>query len=145
VSEERITFEAEIKPDGGFSPREALATRARLSKWKGRKVKVTVSRFVPSKSLPQLGYYFGVLLPFWAEEAGYTEDELDHELRITFLPKVPVVSKLTGEETLERKELRDLTHDEMSDYISHCVRQAAQMGTYIPAPNERWEVQEWSA
>jgi hypothetical protein len=142
---ERLTFEAEIKPDGRFSPRDAMATRARLAKWKGRKVLVTVSRYVKSKTLPQLGYYFGVILPFWAESAGYTEKELDDDLRTAFLPRVLKVSKFTGEEVMEQVQLRDLNCEQASAYIDAVLRQAAAMGEHIPAPNERWEPQEWSA
>lgn len=146
MSDSRITFEATVSPDGRFTPKEVKATRWRLSKWNGRKVLVTVSRYVKPKTNPQLAYFHGIILPALAEHTG--EDDLEalkRDVKLAWLTRKPEVCKLTGEETMEVPSLADLNSEEMSAFIDRVIREASKLGCNIPGPNERWEPQEWSA
>lgn len=134
--EQRITFEATVTPEGHCKPAAVIATRVSLQRWKGRKVNVTVARWVKAKTQPQLGYYFAVVVPYWSEHSGYEEDEMHVELKRAFLAPRLVVSKLTGEETKELPSLRDLTSEEMGEFITRCIKEAALQGCRIPSPEE---------
>lgn len=132
AEEARIVFEATVNPDGHVKPAEVIATRVRLQRWKGRKVLVSVSRWVKPKTQPQLGYYFDVVVPYWSEDSGYEKDEMHKELKKAWLPKVEVTSKLTGEVTWETPSLRDTSSEVMSTFIDRCIKEAALRGLRIP-------------
>jgi hypothetical protein len=138
----RIAFEAEVDDKGRIHPQGAQVIRARLAKWKGRKVLVTVARFVKNKTLPQLGYYFDVIVPIWADHAGYDEDEMHTELKRAYFPKRREVSKLTGEECDELPSLADATASEMSTFLDRVLREAAHQSLYIPPANKNWEYEK---
>lgn len=134
---ERIVFESVIDDQGRFHPEQALAVRARLARWHGRRVLVTVSRWIKPKTLPQLGYYFGVVLPYWAEHAGYTQDELHEQLKLAYLEPVLRISEFTGEERSIVPSLRDVNVEQMSSFLDRLVREAALQGIRLPPPNEK--------
>jgi len=138
----RIAFEAELDDKGHMHPHGAQVIRARLAKWKGRRVLVTVAKFVKPKTLPQLGYYFDVVLPVWADHCGYDEDEMHVELKRAYFPRRHEVSRLTGEEMDETPSLADATSSEMSTYLERVLREAAHQSVYIPAANKNWEYEK---
>jgi len=125
---ERLVFSAVIDERGRLRPDQVNQTAGRLSKWRGRHVTVAVSRFVKSKTNPQLALYFGPVLEAWSEYTGYDKDEMDTELRRAYLAPQLAVSKLTGEETTERPRIRDLTDEQMSVYLDRCLREGRQLG-----------------
>jgi hypothetical protein len=137
MSEEaRLVFEAQITEDGRIKPLQVAAAGVRLQRWRGRKVLVTVSRWVKPKSQPQLGYYFSTIVPFWSEHTGYEQDEMHVELKRAYLAKVRVVSRITGEETWETPSLAGLSSEKMSEFISRCIKEAALQGVRIPSSEE---------
>lgn len=52
------------------------------------RIKVTFEKYIPMKSLPQLGYYRGGILPFlekqFYEDTGMTRDDWHHTLKTMF-------------------------------------------------------------
>lgn len=138
----RLVFEAEIDEQGKIRPQSAQVIRARLARWSGRKVLVTVGMFVKPKTLPQMGYYRGVVLPVWADYCGYDEDEMHRELKLAYFPRRPAISRLTGEESTEIPSLADATSEEMSLFLERVLREAAGNGVYIPPANEHWEYEK---
>ena len=125
-----IVFSGKVDDKGHVKPDEVNATRGRLARWKGRRVTVTVRRYVKSKTNPQLGLYFreGGILHAWSDYCGYDRDEMHAELKRAFLAPVLAVSKLTGEETRELPSLADLDAEQMSTYISRILREGRQRG-----------------
>lgn len=137
MSESRITFEATLDEKGGLLPANGMVIRARLAKWAKRRVFVIVEKDRQAKTNPQLGYYHAVVLPILAEEIGDDEAELHKDLKREYFPKRRRVSRLTGEEVNEPVEsLADATKDEMSEFLTKVLEQAAKIGCYIPAPHE---------
>ena len=133
----KVVFDAVIEHGGTIRPAHFQATHERLEKWHGKHVTVTVERFVKSKSNPQLRFYFGVVVPLWAESAGYEEDEMDIELRKAYLPARREFAALTGELVEYIPGLSKLTVEEMSRYLDRVIREAALAGIRLPTPEER--------
>lgn len=125
---EKIVFSATVTPQGTLKPDQVNATAGRLARWKGRHVTVTVSRYVKSKTNPQLALYFSQVVPTWAEFAGYDPDEMHKELKRAYLVPQLVVSRLTGEEIKEMPSLADLNVEEMSAYLERVLREGRQQG-----------------
>ena len=133
----KIVFDAVIEHGGTIRPAHWQQTHERLGKFDGKHVTVTVERFVKSKSNPQLRYYFGCIVPLWADSAGYEEDEMDIELRKAYLPARREFAALTGELVEYIPGLSKLTVEEMSRYLDRVIREAALAGIRLPAPEER--------
>lgn len=128
---ESIVFAGEVTEKGHVKPDAVNATRGRLARWKGRRVTVTVKRYVKPKSNPQLALYFAEpdgILSCWADFCGYDRDEMHRELKRAYLAPVLAVSKLTGEEFREMPSLADLNVEEMSAFIERCKREGRQLG-----------------
>lgn len=132
---ESIVFTGRIDEKGKVHPDEANRTRGRLAKWNGRRVTVSVRRYVKSKTLPQLGLYFrepdGVLA-CWSDYCGYDRDEMHVELKRAFLAPVLAVSRLTGEETRELPSLAALDVEQMSAFLDRVLREGRQRGIEFP-------------
>lgn len=126
--EERITYSGVVTPQGQIHADSVNVTAGRLSKWKGRHVTVTVSRYVKSKTNPQLALYFGPVLDAWMDYTGYTKDEMDRELRLAYLKPQLEVAHLTGEEVSERPRVRDLNVEQMTVYLDRVLMEGRQMG-----------------
>lgn len=125
---ERIVYSATVTPQGLLHPDAVNATAGRLARWKGKHVTVTVSRYVKSKTNPQLALYFGPVLDAWCDYTGYDRDEMHRELKRAYLVPQLVVSRLTGEEMKEMPSLRDLNTEEMTTYLDRVLREGRQMG-----------------
>lgn len=127
---ERYVFTGTVDEKGHVKPDAVNQTRGRLARWKGKRVTVTVARYVKPKTNPQLGLYFreGGILDAWADFTGYDRDEMHRELKRAFLKPQLVVSKLTGEEVSEFPSLADLNVEEMSAYIDRVLREGRQTG-----------------
>jgi hypothetical protein len=136
-SKAKIVFDAVIEHGGTIRPAHFQETHARLEKWHGKHVTVTVERFVKSKSNPQLAYYFGVVVPLWSEHSGYEEDEMHTELKKAYLPRRREFAKLTGELVDDIPSLAEITVEEMSRFLDRVVKEAALQGVRIPSPEER--------
>ena len=123
-------YAATITPQGQIHADAVNATAGRLARWKGRHVTVVVSRYVKSKTNPQLGLYFREdgILDCWAEFCGYDRDEMHKELKLAFLAPVLAVSRLTGEESKILPSLADLNVEEMSTFIERVLREGRQLG-----------------
>lgn len=121
-------FAATIDDRGRFRPERTNEARGRLARWKGRKVTVSVRRYVKSKTNPQLALYFGPVIDAWADYTGYDPDEMDTELRRAYLAPQLAISRLTGEEAMERPRIQDLSVEEMSTYLERVLREGRQLG-----------------
>lgn len=85
------------------------------------RVKVTFEKYVPGKSLKQLGYFYGGICPFLEKEleadTGLTREDWKHELKERFgikeKDKSGVFTKV--------KSFADYTEPEMSLFITRCI------------------------
>ena len=127
---ERIIFTGTVDERGRVSPDQVNATRGRLARWKGRRVTVSVSRYVKSKTNPQLGLYFrdGGILDAWADWVADDRDSVHKDLKDAFLAPVLAISKITGEEHMRTPSLADLNVEQMSAFIDRLLREGAQRG-----------------
>jgi hypothetical protein len=125
---DRIIFAGTVDAKGHVVPEQVNVTRGRLARWNGRKVTVTVTRYIKSKSNPQLALYFGPVVAAWSDYTGYDLREMHHELKRAYLPLHAVVSRLTGEERQELPSLADLNSEEMSAYLDRVIREGRQVG-----------------
>ena len=135
--ENGIDFDARIDEKGGIHPDQATVVRVRLSKLKGRRVSIRISKYVKGKTNPQLGYYYGVVLPAWCEFAGYSENEMHVELKVAYFPKRHGLSKLSGEEYDNYiPSLKDASSEEMSTFLERVVREGRMQGIPIPSSDD---------
>ena len=126
----KIAFSGTVTDKGTVKPDEVNVTRGRLSRWKGRRVSVTVTKYVKPKSNPQLGLYFREtgILDAWCDYVGDDRDSVHKDLKDAFLAPVLAVSKITGEESMRTPSLADLNVEEMSAFIERLLREGAQRG-----------------
>jgi hypothetical protein len=125
---ERIVYSGTVTSTGQIDPDAVNATAGRLAKWKGRHVTVTVSRFVKSKTNPQLALYFGPVIEAWSDYTGYPPDEMDRELRKAYLKPQLEMAQLTGEETMERPRISSLNVEQMTAYLDRVLMEGRLNG-----------------
>ena len=130
---ERVTLTGEIDERGKVrldNPNAAHGRLARFVPKVDRKVSITFTRYVKSKSNPQLGLFFrqNGILDCWAEYCGYDRDEMHKELKRAYLAPQLAVSRLTGEEVKEIPSLADLNVEQMSAYLDCVIREGQQLG-----------------
>lgn len=99
---------------------------------------VEIKRLQAKRSLSQnalLHKWFGVI----AEETGDTPDGVKDDIKRMFLPQVERESRITGEVTMEPKRTRDLTKEEMADFMTRIEAWAATWGIALPRPEDPME------
>lgn len=96
---------------------------------------LTICKKTRQRSLNELRYYRGVVIPIAAEFLGYEEEEEMHNaFKWEFLKKhdegkpFPTVYSLSDEGGVNTVK--------MEDYLSKIRQKMAEMGCYIPMPNE---------
>lgn len=129
---ERIAFTGQVDDKGHVRPDAVNVTRGRLAKWKGRRVTVTVRRYVKSKTNAQLAFFHGPVLDAWSDWTGYDADDMKRELKLAFLAPALAISRLTGEEKPVLPSLAELTVEEMSAFLERVLREGRQMGIEFP-------------
>lgn len=125
---ERLVFAAMVMPQGLLRPDAVNATAGRLARWKGRHVTVTVSRYVKSKTNPQLALFHGPVLDAWCDYTGYDPAEMKKELKLAYLKPHLEISRLTGEETTVLPSLAELNVEEMTAFLERVLREGRIMG-----------------
>ena len=132
----RVEFSATVSEDGMILPEGGSALRARLARWKGRKVLIKVRPWQETRSGQQNRWYWGRIIPAarkkWStEERRLSDDQAHYILKWTFLgtvetPMGPVPA-----------DSHDLSVSEFWDYCERiCAHFAAEYGIEIPRPGE---------
>lgn len=98
-------------------------------------VVVEIKTTKPQRSSAQNRYWHGVVVPLFAEHCGYEFDEMKDALALKLLPK-EVVDMDTGEVRVVPGHTSDLTTKAFNDLIEQAQRLGAELGIYIPDPNE---------
>jgi hypothetical protein len=109
----------------------ALMTK-HLSGLAGKPVAVTVKVWRNQRSSQANRYYFGVVIPLLSEATGYERDEMHELLAMRFLRIED--DKITG--SPRRKRTPQTDTKEFAEYVDRCIRFAAELGVYVPAPGE---------
>ena len=107
-----------------------------LSRWKdGTVLDVEITRRQRTKSDPMRKYYFGVVLPLFAEHLGYDKDEhllLHRQLKIVYFRVEPDAKGIHRKVPTVFSDKSEIPVSEKSDFVAWVQRKAAQEGVYIP-------------
>jgi hypothetical protein len=95
-----------------------------------------VSRYVKSKTNPQLGLYFrnGGILDAWADYIGDDREGAHKDLKVEFLipilegPERTRVSRISGQEYEDIPSLADVSEKQMSQFLEKLIREGSQRG-----------------
>ena len=122
-----------------------------IRRWQDGPVTVTIKKERAAKSVLQMGYYYGLILPMLVEEMCGTPDDpectrMAHlRLKAMFLPQTAVdwVDPETGEEVHREvvPSLADLNSKEMTDFVDRVRQWALEFfGMIIPEPDKEWKM-----
>ena len=129
-----------VDEHGQLVPEDVFAWRSYLSKRKGQRVFVTVTRFQAKATQDQHGYYRGVVLPILAEEWGWGDPtQLHIELKARLLPGiVPMeewpMCRIGHEVRIEPPSHADLDVEQFRLYLDAVLAMAADAGVIVPPP-----------
>ena len=129
---ESIVFSGVVTEKGHVQPDAVNSTRGRLAKWKGRRVTVTVERYIKSKTNAQLNFFHGPVVQAWSEWTGYSLKEMKKELKKAYLDPVEETSKLTGEVKFVIPSLADLNVEQMSAFLDRVLMEGRTQGIEFP-------------
>lgn len=87
------------------------------------------------RSNAQNRYWHGIVIPLFAEHCGYEFDEMKDQLALKLIPK-EITNMETGEVYRVPGHTSDLNTKQFNDLIERAQRLGAEMGIYIPDPNE---------
>jgi hypothetical protein len=96
----------------------------------GKRVELQLRKFKKKRSIPQNNWYFGVLLPAFAEHVGITADDMHEQLKQHFL------AVRIDENFARVRSTTELTTEEFSRYMEDCQRLAAEYGVDVAFPSE---------
>ncbi len=126
--------------DGSLSLTRA-EVRAALQGWPDGRVEVSIRPQARDKSLRQLRYYWGRVLPLMADETGQDVESIHADMCERFLPRrrVAYVHRGTGE-VIEREIVGRVSGSkapEMFDFTERVRQFAAEfLGLVIPPPED---------
>jgi len=96
-------------------------------------VEVVIRSYKKNRSLEQNNLYWD-WLSLIGKTLGYTKDEMHETLMRRFLKPVVTEGPDGPMETYSTKRLKV---EEMSEYLNHIDRQAAELGIRLPHPDDR--------
>lgn len=103
------------------------------------KVRVIIEKERGSKTNKQLRYLYGVVYSLICEHTGFTEMELDSAMKSKYLRTK--MQWRGGELTIVRDK-RNLTSDEMGEFIQRVCEEGAELGVVIPVADKEYRVHE---
>lgn len=101
-----------------------------LLKYEPSKVAVTIEPIRSSRSLNQLAYYWGIVLPLIGGHTGHSATELHEIFKRLLLP--PRITKFKGREMKMAGTTTTLFKEEMGEFIDRIVAEAGDMGIKVP-------------
>lgn len=103
--------------------------RGTLALYEDTAVTILIERKKRGKSKEQLGYYWGVVLPYIAEHTGHSADELHEIFKRLFLKNKHF---WRGNELTTIGSTQSLSSNEMAEFITNVIHEAAEMEIEIP-------------
>ena len=108
-----------------------------LSTLEGQRVTVEVKKFRKNRTLPQMRYYFGVVIERLLEPMGYRKDEKEKVHQIMKYKFLRTIDDNGNEYVPTLSEITKVDTVQMGEYLDQIKIFAAQeLNTYIPDANE---------
>ena len=98
----------------------------------GQEIELVLRKFRRQRSLSQNSYLWGVVYAILGEYCGYSDEEAHIACKERFLRDR--ANEVNG--LVKIRSTTSLDTAEMTEYIEAIRRLAAEMGVYIPSPNE---------
>lgn len=99
--------------------------------------------FIKQRSTPQNKYYWSVVVGLLSEHTGFTREEMHEVLKRKFLSEIkmlPLKNK-TWQEAEYSRSSTDLDTKSFEEFLCQVrVWASAELGVWIPSPNEAYEV-----
>ena len=103
----------------------------------GKRITDEVKQFRKKRTLPQMKYYFGVVIERLLEPMGYRRDEKEKVHQIMKYKFLRTIDENGNEYVPTLSEVTKVNTIRMGEYIEQIKMFAAQeLGTYIPDANE---------
>ncbi len=102
-------------------------------------VRIVIEKQRGNKTNPQLHYLFGVVYKLMAEHTGMSVEEIDAAMKARYLRNK--MQWRGGDLTIIRDK-RNLTSDEMGEFIEEVRREAADLGVVVPEADREWDLAE---
>ena len=121
-----------------------------IAAFRGKEFTLTLKPERRTKTNPQLGYYFGVVLPYILQgfqDAGNSLPDTKEGIQLVhtlmkrrFLEPIRIADA-NGEIHELEPSLEDAAKQEMGEYIDKCIAFALEyLNIHVPAPNEQAEI-----
>lgn len=134
-----VTFRGSIKNGVLVYDNERYARTIISSYEDTPKVRVIIEKERGDKTNNQLRYLYGVVYKLICEYTGFHEDELDAAMKSKYLR---TKMQWRGGDLTIIKDKRNLTSDEMGEYIQRVVEEGAQLGVVIPMADANYHLIE---
>lgn len=134
MTDQRFSFDATVDERGGFNPAQANAIRARLQRWTGKRVLVTVTKWRERRSL-KANAYLWIVYGYIAEWSGHDADEIHEALKAKFLQSREFVTP-HGEALAAPGSTAALDSFDFAEYVSKVKLWAAENGCTVPEPGD---------
>lgn len=120
---------------GELKPIALVAFRQAMKRFADGRVTIRVEIERQKRSNQQNKFWHGVVIPLFGEHCGYEFDEMKDALALKLLPK-EVIDMDTGEVRIVPGHTSDLNTKAFNELIERAQRLGAELGIYIPDPNE---------
>jgi len=120
-----LRLSAMISESGKLIFTDTDILRGWLERYSGKSIEVILKSVSKDKTLPQLGYLFGHVIPQIADYTGYSNEEIYDILKFKFLR----VDQGTDRERIVG--LSDSDAERTSHFIEDCVRFGRELGAEI--------------
>jgi hypothetical protein len=130
-----IKFQGRVSLEGRLCFDDIDLLRDWLAKYPGTEIDITIGKRKEDKTLPQLGYLFGHVIPQIAEYTGFSDDEIYGFLKGKYLSRY--VDQTTGKGEIVGLIVRSLSEcskEEVSKFIQQAVDFGAALGCDIYPP-----------
>ena len=129
-----------IVRDGRIAIRDKRAYDLGVAKFlDGQEVTVKIEPAEKVRSIRQNNFWWGVVVPYFAEHCGYTHEEMHEALKTELLPVRHLLHDRNGEilrEVVTPGSTAQLTTQQFNDPIERAQQLGAEMGIVIPDPNQ---------
>lgn len=109
-----------------------------LKEHEGGDVIISVDKFDEHRTRKQLNYYWSAMIKTVEDDLGWQRGSLHEHLKQKFLP-IETHDLVTGELRIIGGSTRDLSKQEMRDYIMNCILYLGEAGIHVPEPSEYYK------
>jgi hypothetical protein len=145
----RLQYLGRVEQDGTIKLPKRFKAEV-ITMFRGKEFTLTVKPQMRTKTNPQLGYYFGVVLPYILQgfqDVGNNIPDTKEGIQLVhtlmkrrFLEPV-CIADANGEIHEVEPSLEDASKQETGEYIDKCIAFAAEfLNVAIPAPGEQAEM-----